>query len=378
MSEGPPVRQPEATPNPDDGRALLAAEATFVKPEKSKLLIVTGPWTKEARADAARIAVKGTMQRYFTRAMKERNWTPWDDFKIGEMQALGHLLSEDTVTLTQAYLGVEDYVGDYVEDGLKLFGKQRERRNIHLLWGAEEAKHAEAWESVLLHSGRKTEKELSDYRDQVATHTWTMREEHPGLDTPHGVIAYAMLQERATYFNYEEMRKRIRSEYGLDPKSTPDERQRDRGMQIGAAGAFQTVGRDEIAHHGLFLELTQIYTRYQPEQMLDALVKVFRGFTMPATDLIPNSVDLEAAMRATKLHTPRKQITEVNNPILNALGVDNKRALEVAAQRAKILPGSLGPGYVGIGKDGEFVLSMTPDPQVEEKFPQSGVLFEKK
>lgn len=351
----------EINPHSDDN--LREVMGRVERPMESKLLIVTGPWTAQARSDAARNDVRDTTQRYFTKAWKTRNWTPWDDFPLKEMAERGDKLSDDTVTIIQAYLGVEDYVGDYVQGGLNLIGKQSERRNAHLLWGAEEAKHAEAWEHVLLYSGKKTRKELNEYREKVAEHTWKMGDEHPGLDTPMGIIAYAMLQERATYFNYDEMRKRIRDEYGLPEIVT--EAERKRGMQIGAAGAFKVVSGDEIAHHAFFLELAKIYTRYQPEQMLEALVRVFKGFKMPAIDLIPNSVDLEKAMRQTELHNPRNQLKQVNNHVLDALGFERKLALEKAVQEAKILPGDLGPGYVGFSRSGEVVLYTKPDPRMD-------------
>ncbi len=63
-------------------------------------LVMTGPWTREAR-DA--------VIRYFRKAVKVRNWPPWDDLPLAEMAARGPLLSEDTVTIIEAYLGVEDY-----------------------------------------------------------------------------------------------------------------------------------------------------------------------------------------------------------------------------------------------------------------------------
>ena len=320
---------------------------TATLPATTMPLIVGGPWTREA------------FIRYFRKAMKVRNWIPWDDLPLAEMRERGQLLSDDTVAIIQAYLGVEDYVGDYVEDGLKLFHDRRERRNLQLAWGMEELKHAEAWELVLLHSGRRTEAELRAYRDEVLSHKWTMRENHPGLDTPLGVACYAMLQERATYFNYDEMRKRIRDEYGLPEKATPEERRR--GQQIGAAGAFKTVANDEIAHHGIFLELVKIYLRYQPYDTLDTLLRVFSGFTMPALQLIPDASELAAAMERTLLHTPLKQVRNVNNPVLESLGLKNRRALERAVQAAKMLPAGLGPEHVAISRTGEFVLAMRPD-----------------
>lgn len=320
-------------------------------------LIVKGPWTHEARKDAIDKECRQSFENYFYKAMKVRNWVP-NELPIKEMHERGHMLSEDTVTMTQAYLGVEEYIGDYVQDGLELFHNNRVRRNLQLAWGMEELKHGWAWELVLLHSGRRTEHQLKEYIEEVLSHKWTMRENHPGLDTPLGVLCYAMVQERATYFNYDEMRKRIRSEYELPERATVEERKR--GFQIGAAGAFQIVGRDEIAHHGIFLEMTRIHMQYLPEETLETLLKVFRGFTMPALDFIPDTALLEAAMRRTKLHTPRKQVTEVNNPIINALGLENKRALERGVQEAKKLPPGLGPEHVSLSRSGEFVLSTTP------------------
>lgn len=324
--------------------------------------VVGGPWTREARTYAAAEEAHEAFIRYFRKAMKFRNWTPWDDLHPAEMAKYGHLLSDDTVTIIQAYLGVEDYVGDYVEDGLNLLNNARERRNLQLAWGMEELKHAEAWELVLLQSGRRTPEQLRHYRDLVGDHKWTMRENHPGLDTSLGVACYAMLQERATYFNYDEMRKRIRDEYELPQNATQPERQR--GSQMGAAGAFKTVATDEIAHHGIFLELVRIYTKYLPHETLDTLLKVFNGFTMPALHILPDASELAAAMERTLLHTPLKQGRHVNNPVLDAMGLKNKRALERAVQAAKMLPSGLGPGYVALSRTGEFVLSMEPDPNL--------------
>ena len=323
-------------------------------------LVVPGPWTRAAREEAIRTETRDAFIRYFRKAVKSRNWTPWDDFPLDEMREHGHLLSEDTVTIIEAYLGVEDYVGDYVLDGLNILNGRRERRALQIAWGNEELKHAEAWELVLLHSGRRTPEQLQAYRDEVAQHNWTMRENHPGFDTPLGVACYAMVQERATFFNYDEMRKRIRAEYGLPEKATDYERRR--GQQIGAAAAFKTVSIDEIAHHGIFMELVQTHMRYLPHETLDTLLKVLNGFTMPALYLIPNASELAAAMERTQHHTARKQIRHVNSPILDALGFDNKRALERAVQQSKLLPAGLGPEHVTIGRSGEFVISMTPKP----------------
>jgi len=341
------------------GRPTEALERTIITAKQSSIgmpLVVRGPWTHQARLDAIEKESRVSFEGYFTKAMKVRNWVP-NELPIKEMHQFGHLLSADTVTMIQAYLGVEEYVGDYVQEGLELFSNNRVRRNLQLAWGMEELKHGWAWELVLLHSEQRTEVQLKEYIEEVLSHRWSMRENHPGLETPIGVLCYTMVQERATYFNYDEMRKRIRHEYGLPERASTEERQR--GYQIGAAGAFQIVGRDEIAHHGIFLDLARIHLRYLPDETLETMMKVFRGFTMPALELIPDASQLEEAMRRTKLHTPRKQVTEVNNPILEALGFESKRALERGVQEAKKLPPGLGPEHVSLSRSGEFVLSTT-------------------
>lgn len=320
--------------------------------------IISGPWTREARERVIAEEVRLAYIDYFRKAVKQRNWFPWDDLPLAEMRERGHLLSEDTITLIESFLGIEDFVGDYVADSINIVGKIRARRNISLVWGMEEAKHAESWELVLLHSGVRTQKQIDEYRDKVNAHTWTMGEDHPGLDTPLGVAVYAMIQERATFFNYDELRKRIRVEYGLPEQATPEERAR--GKQIGAAGAFKIVSTDEIAHHAMFLRIVDIYKKYLPHEALDMIFRVFNGFNMPALYLIPNESEMKAALERTRLYTPLKHGRSVANPILDSLGLDNKRALERAAQQAKLLPAGLGPEHVALGRSGEFVISMQP------------------
>src|ERR687894_1818065 len=223
---------------------MTVEEVTVGKQPEAPFLI-EGPWTREARTRAIQEEVRAAYIDYFRKAVKTRNWFPWDDLPLDEMRERGHLLSPDTVTLIESFLGIEDYVGDYVADAINIVGKIRARRNISLIWGMEEAKHAESWALVLLHSGVRTQKQIDEYLEEVNAHTWTMGENHPGFDTPLGVAVYAMVQERATYFNYDELRKRIRAEYGLPEKPTEEERKR--GKQIGAAGAFKIVAKDELA-----------------------------------------------------------------------------------------------------------------------------------
>jgi acyl-[acyl-carrier-protein] desaturase len=66
-------------------------------------LQINGPWTREARERAVADEVKQAYIEYFRKAVKIRNWIPWDDLPLKEMEQHGHLLSEDTITLSRAF-----------------------------------------------------------------------------------------------------------------------------------------------------------------------------------------------------------------------------------------------------------------------------------
>lgn len=318
---------------------------------------VPGPWTREARQKAVDDETLAAFIEYFGRAMENRRWSPWHDLPVDEMREHGHKLSQDTVDLIEGFLGVEEYVGDYVLEGLEMFRSNRTRRNLQLQWGAEEMKHGVAWEQVLLHSGLRTEEQLKEYCAKVAEHRWSAKN-HKGMDTPLGVSIYAMVQERATYYNYEQVRKRIREEYGVPARLT--EAEKNRGKEIGAAEAFRVVSVDEIAHHAIFLKVVQIHLRYFPEDTLDQMQDVFSGFNMPALRLIPNRRAFIRAVNRTQLQTGEIHKQMIHNPVLKALGLEDDAAFNRAVQAAKLLPHGLGPEYVALGRDGEFVISTTP------------------
>jgi acyl-[acyl-carrier-protein] desaturase len=317
-------------------------------------LVVPGPWTPAARERAAEKECLQHFIEYFGRAMQSRRWSPWHDLPVKEMQDYGHRLSPDSISLVEGYFGVEEYVGDYVLEGMEAFRNHRTRRNLQLQWGAEELKHGVAWEMVLLHSGARTEEQLEEYCKRIADHRWTIKG-HPGADSPLGVAVYSMVQERATYFNYVEMRARIREEYGLPQEPTTEER--ERGYEVGAAEAFRIVAVDEIAHHGMFLKIVLTYLKYLPEKTLDVMEKVFKGFQMPSLRLIPNARNFIRAVAKTKIHTGDKHRRFVHNPVLKALGLEDDEAFNRAVQAAKLLPAGLGPDQVKLGRTGEFVIA---------------------
>jgi acyl-[acyl-carrier-protein] desaturase len=134
-----------------------------------------------------------------------------------------------------------------------------------------------------------------------------------------------MIQERATYANYQELRLRVRREYGLPDRPTAEER--DRRCEVGASEVLRLIAQDEIAHHGIFLKLIQIYLRHAPELTLQKLDEVIEGFNMPALRLIPNRREFIRTVARTGLHDADVHREKVSMPVLRALGLDGESGL---------------------------------------------------
>lgn len=285
-------------------------------------VVLRDPFTREARLQALEREILQTLVDYFPRSIQYRRWSPWHDLPFDEIREYGPRLSEETVDLIEGFMGVEEHIADYMLPGLETFRGDRARRNLWLQWGAEEARHGVAFEQVLLHSGRRSEAQLHAYLADVAEKRW-IHEEHPGVDCFLGVAVYATVQERITYFNYEWMRRRIREEYRLPPRVTPEERKR--GTEVGAAEALRKVSLDEIGHHGVFLKIVQIHLRYFPEATLDALHQVLESFRMPAVSIIPNRRVFARAIVRSGLHKAQDHLQPIRDSILKALGTSDSR-----------------------------------------------------
>jgi acyl-[acyl-carrier-protein] desaturase len=287
--------------------------------ETGPLTLVAGPWTRAARAAAVEQETLQAFVDFFGRALRTRRWSPWHDLPVEEMREHGPRLSADTVDLLEGFLGIEEFVGDFVREGLGGFRQCRTRRNLHLQWGAEEMRHGVALEQTLLHTGVRTQAELDAYHAQLAERQWSAQD-HRGVDGPLGSAVYGMLQERATQVNYEQLRRRVRAEYGLPARSTPAEARR--GRQIGVAEALRLIAQDEIAHHGLYLQMVRIHLRHFPEETLDKLQAVASSFHMPALRLIPNRRAFLGAVRRSRIFEAATYQEQVLAPVLRALKLE--------------------------------------------------------
>ena len=53
-------------------------------------------------------------------------------------------------------------------------------------------------------------------------------------------------------------------------------------MEVGISEGLRRISRDEIYHHGVFLEQLKLLRKYFPDHTLVKFAQVLEGFAMPA------------------------------------------------------------------------------------------------
>src|SRR3954447_18344380 len=66
-------------------------------------VVVSGPWTREARQASVDREMLQLFILYFGRSMRTRRWSPWHDLPVDEIRELGPRLSEDTIDLVEGF-----------------------------------------------------------------------------------------------------------------------------------------------------------------------------------------------------------------------------------------------------------------------------------
>ena len=148
--------------------------------------VVAGSRTHEGRRLALQTESRACFESSFAKAMKVRNWVP-TELPLNELHRLRHRLRPEAVTKIQASVGAEEDIADSVRGGSEMFRDGRVRPNLQLAWGLawgmEELEHGWARELVLLHPDQRTESQVNEYIEDVLSPNWTMRDNHPELDT---------------------------------------------------------------------------------------------------------------------------------------------------------------------------------------------------
>jgi acyl-[acyl-carrier-protein] desaturase len=240
-------------------------------------------------------------REFFNKAERKRRWRieddiPWD-------QCNPHL-DPAVADVVESFCAVELYLPDYTGKILPVVRKSKGRAWFYANWGYEESKHSIALGDWLLRSGHRSEGQMADLEEDVFRHEWNLPQ-----DSHLGMLAYAMVQEHATFLNYRNLRQRV-GERGGDPALEQ---------------LLKLVAIDEKAHHSFFKDCVLLWLKYDREATLEQLRRVMNNFAMPAIhDLIGDSRRRIETIKRLEIFSEEIYYRDVYLPILAEIGVDRR------------------------------------------------------
>jgi acyl-[acyl-carrier-protein] desaturase len=252
------------------------------------------PLIPESRQMQAR--VYNLFREFFDRAEKKRRWNiqrdiPWHQCNPKINPAIADVI--------ETFCAVELYLPDYLAKAVPQVRDSRGRAWMYATWGYEESKHSLVLEDWLLRSGQRSEEQMADLSSQVFAHEWNLPH-----DNSQGMVCYAMIQELATWLNYNNLRK-ILGDTG------------DPALQR----ILTYVAVDERAHYDFFARLVQFNLEEDREGMLEQMRRVLNSFRMPALHMLAGSDRRAAQVRSLKLFDENMFLHQVVEPCLTRLGL---------------------------------------------------------
>ena len=237
---------------------------------------------------------------FFDKAERRRRWSLADDIPWDQTNKN---LSPEIADVVESFCAVELYLPDFVSKALPLIRKNRGCAWMHANWGYEELKHSLALGDWLLKSGHRTEEQMSDLDAKLFEHEWNLP-----TGSAHGMLIYAMVQERATWLNYRNLRARVK-EHGDDPALSK---------------LLQLIATDEMSHHSIYMEITKIFLEIDRPATLRELRGILLNFSMPAVHLLPETKAREARVRELGIFNEEIYFKEVYQPILEELQIRSR------------------------------------------------------
>ena len=250
---------------------------------------------------------------YFDKAERRRRWSIETD--IPWLQC-NKVLASGIADVVESFCAVELYLPDYLMRALPSSRPSRARTWFYANWGYEESKHSLALGDWLVKAGMRTEEQMADLEGLVFADLWQIP-----YDSHVALLAYAMVQERATGLNYRNLRRRAQ-ERGGDPALE----------QI-----LMLVAVDEQAHYTFFLEAIRYISSMIARARSSTLRQVMNVFVMPAIYTMVEGRQRVARVKEIEIFNDNLYYQEVYLPILEALGVSrsemrNRRAIPKSAR----------------------------------------------
>ena len=248
-------------------------------------------------------AIYRSYMRFFEIAEDRRRWNlfkdiPWEQTNPNANELLGDFVEQ--------FCGVELYLPDYTSKLTQMLRRSRGRGWFLANWGYEESKHSLTLEKWLVTSGKRTEKSVADFSDVVLEHSWD-----PPFSEPRQMMMYGMIQELATHVNYKRLRDMAHDEGDIALKT-----------------ALRFIAIDEMAHYSFYRDVVKVYMALDEDNTKADLAFVFKNFTMPAQQIVPQAEERARRMIEVGLYGPREYIRLVKEPIETALGIGNVKQLQ--------------------------------------------------
>lgn len=234
---------------------------------------------------------------FFEKAERERRWSVFDDLPWDKAE-LTTPRDERLALCAETFCGVEMYLPDYVAQGINIVRDSFGQAWFGANWGYEESKHSLALREYLLRTKQRSFDQIVAYERAVLGKKW-----HLPFTTARQMTIYGVIQELTTFVFYKK-HKKMAKEAGDELLST----------------IYGFISRDEIAHSNFYADVVRVLLEEDPEGTKADLGFVFRNFTMPAFDLVPD-YDRRVEVMRTAGVDHGSFIREVWLPTLKKLGL---------------------------------------------------------
>jgi acyl-[acyl-carrier-protein] desaturase len=210
---------------------------------------------------------------FFEKAERTRRWNVFNDIPWDKADTTPK--SEELALCAETFCAVEMYLPDYVGQGINLLRQNFGQAWFSANWAYEESKHALTLREYLVRTGQRTEEQIFEFERQILDRRWQLP-----FKTPRQMTIYGAIQEMTTFVIYNKQERLAR----------------ERNDDL-LASIYGHIMRDEIAHCRFYEKVTALCLEEDPEGTKTDLAYVFKHFTMPAYDLIPDYESRITVMR---------------------------------------------------------------------------------
>ena len=236
-------------------------------------------------------------RRFFDQAERRRRWSIEKDIPWTQCN---NNLDPVIADVVESFCAVELYLPDYLVNAMPWSRPSRASTWFYANWGYEESKHSLALHDWLLKSGLRSEERMADLEGEIFRHPWQLPH-----DNVVAMLAYAMVQERATALNYRNLRRRTR----------------ERGGDPALEKLLMLLAVDAQTHHNFFLSSVRLFHGRDRDGTLEQLRRVMHAFAMPAIYGLADGRQRVARIKELEIFNDELYVREVYLPILEDLGV---------------------------------------------------------